>query len=73
VFNLVAEVLAREVKTGYKFTCDDVFDQVLMYADDGCLLAVAHGDGISNRPYRLCPRAPRFWSPAQLLPVATHY
>ena len=43
VFNLVAEVLVRGVKAvhnaGYKFSCADVFAQVLMYADDGCLLA----------------------------------
>jgi len=45
VFNLVTEVLVRGAQAvhnaGYKFSCADVFAKVLMYADDGCLLALS--------------------------------
>jgi len=38
------------------------------------LLACAKSsDGFTHRPNRSWPRVPRFWSPAQVLFMATHY
>jgi len=66
VFNLVAEVLVEGVNAvtddEYKYTCDNVFAQVLMYADSFSLLSnhsqllaqvlicekLVNGEGISN-------------------------
>jgi len=67
VFNLVAEILVRRVKafhnTGNQFTCANVFAQVLMYAGDCCLLAVAHSDGFTHGSNRPWPRPCTFGDP----------